>query len=207
MKCKFCSREIANPGALKAHENSCKNNPDRIIRVRSPLAGAKKGGVGYPAWNKGKTKATDVRLRNQKFSTLGHPHSEETKAKLSEVAKSQKRGGYIPGSGRGKSGWYRGIYCSSSWELAVVIYCLDHDVSISRCSEIRTYKIDGKSFKYYPDFVIRSRIVEVKGYHSPISIAKQSFNRDILFVFEKDLKDVFSYVKRIYGKDYIKLYG
>jgi len=38
------------------------------------------------------------------------------------------KGGKRIGSGRGKSGWYKGYWCDSSWELAYVIYNIDHDV-------------------------------------------------------------------------------
>lgn len=51
MPCIYCSREIKNAGSLKAHEMSCKENPNRIQHKHSPLAGAKKGSV---SWNKGK---------------------------------------------------------------------------------------------------------------------------------------------------------
>jgi len=51
MNCIYCNREINNKGSLKAHQNTCKNNPQRIKYVRSPLAGAKKGSI---PWNFGK---------------------------------------------------------------------------------------------------------------------------------------------------------
>lgn len=51
MPCSYCDREIANSGSLKAHEMSCKENPNRVKHKHSPLAGRKKGSV---SWNKGK---------------------------------------------------------------------------------------------------------------------------------------------------------
>lgn len=59
MKCQFCEREISNKGGLIAHQNSCAENPNKITRVRSPNAGAKKGIV---PWNAGK-KQTDKVLK------------------------------------------------------------------------------------------------------------------------------------------------
>jgi hypothetical protein len=50
MECCFCKRVIKNKGSLKAHELSCKVNPNRISFTRSKFAGAKKGSV---PWNKG----------------------------------------------------------------------------------------------------------------------------------------------------------
>lgn len=51
MPCIYCSREIKNAGSLKAHEMSCKENPNRIQHKHSPLSGKKKGAV---SWNKGR---------------------------------------------------------------------------------------------------------------------------------------------------------
>ena len=38
-----------------------------------------------------------------------------------------KTGGIREGAGRSKSGWYKGYYCNSSYELAWVIYSLDNN--------------------------------------------------------------------------------
>ena len=51
MPCIYCNREISNTGSLKAHELSCKLNPNRVQHKHSPLAGKKKGAA---TWNKGK---------------------------------------------------------------------------------------------------------------------------------------------------------
>lgn len=49
--CKFCNKLINNKGSLVSHENCCKQNPNRIQRKRSKLAGQKKGCI---PWNKNK---------------------------------------------------------------------------------------------------------------------------------------------------------
>lgn len=51
MNCQYCNRNITNKGSLANHEKSCVINPNRIKRIRSDLAGAKKGSV---PWNKNK---------------------------------------------------------------------------------------------------------------------------------------------------------
>jgi hypothetical protein len=51
MNCQYCDREIKNYPSLKAHEQTCVNNPNRIRRKRSPNAGAQKGST---PWNAGK---------------------------------------------------------------------------------------------------------------------------------------------------------
>lgn len=59
-------------------------------------------------------------------------HTKDAKDKLSLIAKQKGLGGYVEGSGRGKKGRYKGFYCDSSWELAYVMYCLDHNICIER---------------------------------------------------------------------------
>lgn len=64
MGCAFCQREISNVGSLKAHENTCKENPNRVSYGRSPRAGKQKGSV---AWNKGLKTGTHPSWK-EKFS-------------------------------------------------------------------------------------------------------------------------------------------
>lgn len=51
MNCKYCNRNINNKGSLVSHQNSCKENPNRIPHKRGKDAGQKKGCI---TWNKGK---------------------------------------------------------------------------------------------------------------------------------------------------------
>lgn len=64
MQCKFCSRDISNKGSLVAHEKTCKSNPDRIPKLRSPDAGRRKGCV---PWNKGKTNPDSYKVWREKY--------------------------------------------------------------------------------------------------------------------------------------------
>lgn len=92
-------------------------------------------------WHLGKTKETDPRLLEKAESA-----SKILKAKVDSEGywgcfrKDFDRSNikYIPGpkrgGGRGKSGWYKGFWCDSSWELAFLIYHLEHEIPISRNS-------------------------------------------------------------------------
>jgi hypothetical protein len=214
MQCQFCTREIKNNGSLKAHEMCCKLNPNKITRKRSPSAGAKKG---CTPWNKGETKETNSSLAKQSVTMSERyangelqphrtPHSQETKDKLSRVAKERKLGGYVRGSGRGKKGWYKGYFCDSSWELAYVIYCLDHNISIERNTEIRQYIWNNNIKNYIPDFLVEDKLIEIKGYKTEEWLAKLSANPDVDVMYEKDMQPILSYVTQQYGKDFINLY-
>lgn len=120
-----------------------------------------------------------------------------------------KCGGYRQKGGRGKQGWYKGYYCNSSWELAWIIYNLDHSIPFIRNTKPFDYTFNGKSFKYYPDFFIpqENKYVEIKGYKSPQSDQKLSqFPHLITVLYRNDMAPYISYVQSKYGKDFIKLY-
>ena len=126
--------------------------------------------------------------------------------RISESMKLRGAGGYRKGSGRGKKGWYKGFFCDSTYELAYVIYCLDHDISIKRNTEKRSYVYQGVERNYIPDFIVNGVLVEIKGYNTDQWKAKMRDNPDVQVYYENDLKDVFSYVKSKYGKNFDQLY-
>jgi len=131
--------------------------------------------------------------------------SKVVRAKLSKGTKG-KCGGYKEGSGIGKSGWYKGIYCDSSWELAYVIYCKDHGINIERNKEPRFYIWEGKGLKYFPDFIVEKEIVEIKGRKTKQWEAKISNNPDIKVIYGKEMKPILSYIEGKYGNNFIALY-
>lgn len=167
-------------------------------------------------WNKGLTKETDKRIEKglktlkEHYqqgliipSRLGKHLSKETKLKLS------KCGGYKLGSGRGKQGWYKGYWCDSSWELAYVIYNLEHDIKFDRNKEGFEYEFENKKYKYYPDFILEDgTYVEIKGYLDKKNNAKiNSFNKKLIVIDKKGIQEYINYVVEKYGKNYIELYG
>jgi hypothetical protein len=208
--CKFCNREFKNAGGFATHEPYCKLNPDKIQRQRSPNAGAKLGSV---PWNKGLSgdarckhkEETKIKLKGS-AGVARTPDAElERRRKISEKCKG-KTGGYRQGSGRGKKGWYKGFFCDSSYELAYVIYCIDHGIPIVRNTEYRTYVHNGEIKNYLPDFIVNRKLVEIKGYRTDQWEAKLNSNPDITVLYENDLIYIFEYVKSVYGKGFIKLY-
>ena len=120
---------------------------------------------------------------------------------------SRKIGGYRPTAGRGKHGWYKGIWCDSSYELAFLIYHLDHNIKIERCQERFPYTFEGKNYTYNPDFIVNDEIIEIKGFIKAQTIAKINQSPlKIKVLIRKDLAEHFEYVIDKYGKDFIKLY-
>lgn len=121
----------------------------------------------------------------------------------------QTSGGYRPGSGRSKSGYYQGIYCGSTYELCWVIYNLDHNIKFTRFEGA----IENQELKYYPDFLMddKKTIVEIKGFERQESVDKkiklaESFGYTVKVLRYDDLSYAFEYVKEKYTKEFRTLY-
>ena len=111
-------------------------------------------------------------------------------------------GGYREGSGRSKSGYYKGIYCGSTYELCWVIHSLDHGIEFTRFPG----RLERDGLRYYPDFLLidGKTIIETKGYEKQDSVDRktklaESFGYDVRVLRKEDLEYAFSYVKSKYG--------
>ena len=109
-----------------------------------------------------------------------------------------RRGGIREGSGRSKSGHYKGIYCGSSYELAFLIWNLDHNISIKRCSQSFEYLFNDETHRYYPDFEIDNTFYEIKGRTSEVDAIKIAAASAIM-IDKEDIKPYIEYVASKYN--------
>ena len=213
-----CSKSVNScPEMRRKNSEGIKNYCKTHKRVSSHRMKGKPGwNKGKPAWNKGKTAKTDERIAiigaKNKISMLGksHPQSEETRRKISKAMKENGSGGLRRGSGRGKKGWYKGYYCDSTWELAYIIYNLEHNIRFKRNTKSFDYIFNGENKKYYPDFLLETgEYVEVKGYYTKQFSAKvEQFPKEFsLLIYDKSgMKPFIDYVVDKYGKNFHNLY-
>lgn len=113
-----------------------------------------------------------------------------------------KMGGVRQGSTRGKSGKYQGIYCDSTYELAFVIYNLDHGNSIQRYGKYFDYYDPDRNghFKFFPDFLVNDQIIEIKNYFRNIDTYKLSgTDGSVIIKYKQDLQEIFEYVEKKTG--------
>lgn len=153
-----------------------------------------------------------ITKNNKTRFRAGQANTEEAeiirRKRISNTMKNNpKAGGLREGSGRGRKGWYKGIFCDSSWELAFVIYCIEHSIPIKRCDVIKTYIYNGIQHKYIPDFIINNNeIIEIKGFTTEQWFAKLKQNPDIKPLYKNDIEPYINYVVKKYGKNYTELY-
>ncbi len=203
--CRYCGKYFAFHDRLILHEESCEKNLNRID-CRT-------------AWNKGLTKETSPiikrnadnisnRIKNGEiigcFGLKGcnnYGSRPEVKSKISKSMKGNSNNNPNK-TGRGKKGWYKGFFCSSSYELAFVIYCLDNNIPIERCNLVYDYEYEGKHHRYYPDFIVNNTIVEIKGFFTEKVKAKTDsvIDRPIVVLYKDDLESVFEYIYSTYNK-------
>lgn len=127
----------------------------------------------------------------------------ERRRKISETMKNNPLcGGNREGSGRGHKGMFHGIYCDSSWELAFVVYYVEHNLYIERCNEKRNYNFNGENRVYIPDFKTSDGIIEIKGYSTKQWVEKLRQNPDIKVYYESDMQPYLEYVESKYGKKF-----
>lgn len=109
-------------------------------------------------------------------------------------------GGYRKGSARGKSGYYKGIWCDSTYELVYLIYNIDNGADIKRNTLKFSYNYNGKTHKYLPDFIVNGELVEIKNFWSEIVQAKlDCVPEKISILYYDDLEEMMSYVDKNYG--------
>lgn len=201
---KYCSRQCANSRSWSKSDKDKKS----ISAINSPLV--------LKANQNKRIGCTTEKLCPICSSKFIVPNSEITKIFCSRECynldvnfkfKKKSPGGYRAGSGRSKSGWYKNIWCDSSWELAWVIYQLDHKIYFNRNHKGFDYIFNNNKHKYYPDFKTKDSFIEIKGRLTDKDKHKiNQFPSKLKVLFRRDLKNVFNYVIKKYGGDFIKLY-
>ena len=106
-----------------------------------------------------------------------------------------------------KKGYYQGIWCDSSWELAFVVYNIEHNILFTRNDEGFPYTWKGGNHLYYPDFILSDgSYIEIKGQITEKDKAKLFyFKHDIKLIERNKIKTYLKYVRNKYGKDFPKI--
>lgn len=116
---------------------------------------------------------------------------------------------------------YDGVKFDSSWELAVYIWLIDHNIVFEyqpTTPEFWYFTEDGKKHRYFPDFKIAGKIVELKGDNAFTKDGKPVKNgwldweakykcmleNGIKIWRKKEVQPYLEYVSEKYGHDYLK---
>jgi len=188
-------------GSGKYCSRSCANSRTFSDESKKKMSLANKGNLPK---NKGKKLRWEI--SNCLHCGGDIHHYKSTPKKYHAECWKSASGGLRKGSGRGKSGWYKGYWCDSSYELAWVIYQLEHNRPFNRNKIEYEYQWNGKIRKYLPDFIQNNEIIEIKGFMTEQTKVKLKSVPNLKILFKSDLKIEFDYVETKYGKNFIELY-
>lgn len=173
-------------------------------------------GVDNPA----KSAVVQTKIRKTLFKKLGVTHQMKNNTIREKTSKTciAKYGKICFPQARYR---YDNETFDSSWELAFYIYYKNYNFSIIRNkTKFFTYSYNGKSYKYFPDFLIQNRIFEIKGPHffdrngkmiNPFNSTdngrvaeKQKCIEQNNVILLKDCAKYLRYINKKYGKNFLK---
>ena len=119
------------------------------------------------------------------------------------IVKTKLEKGYYDDPNRhfvtSKCGYYKGIYCGSTYELVYTIYNLDHNIPFERNKKGFPYEYDGRVHTYYPDYITSDGYIEIKGrWTDKVDAKLAAVDEPIKILYKKDLKYAFDYVSKTY---------
>ena len=224
-RCEFCDRTFKNKGCRNQHQSFCKNNPNKTVKSDKYYESLKTRKKTKPTYKKEnfvcefcKKEFFTVNFaftRHRKCCEMNPNRIEDASSHKGSKVSDKTRllwkkngtiGGYRKGAGRGKKGYYKGLYCMSTWELAWVVYQLEHGQKVEQCKERFEYIMDEEVHHYTPDFVINGIYYEIKNWHRPDTDFKVSqFPKDktlILIEGKEQNKMFLEYAKNKYGANF-----
>lgn len=113
------------------------------------------------------------------------------------------------GQGRSRSGYWKGFFCNSTYELVYYIYMTEHGYKVERNTKRYEYEWDGNKRQYYPDFLVNGKLVEVKGYWTEQVQTKIKAVTDlpIEVLYYKDLEHMMQYIDSKYNTSHHPKYN
>lgn len=219
--CRYCGKIKDTYIQLRRHENRCKFNKNRCNNINHGTTGHKwitngKEQLFMPkedvepyitsGWRFGQSDIVKNRrkgIATYKYGIASTQEKEkERKLKISLAMKGNKNWMFNKTRGNGKKGWYHGIFCDSSWELAYVVYHIEHKLSIKRSSLRLEYFYNNKKHIYIPDFETSEGIIEIKGRKTKQSEEKRKQYPDIKVIDKESIKMYLDYVIEKYGNNF-----
>ena len=206
---RFCSQSCANGRSKSVEERRRIGSGVIKTRKENPISAEK---IREIASHVHESSVKNYESNPKYCSVCGKQLSYERRFNktCSDECYETTRGGLRHGSDTGKHGWYKGHYCDSSYELAYVIYHLDHSLPFERNKKSYEYiGEDGKLHEYYPDFIEDNKLVEIKGYVTDEVYLKIAAVTDmpVRLLTLDDIQYMIEYVKETYNcSDITSLY-
>lgn len=171
---RFCSGRCARGFSTRAKRKSING------QVQLALSGRKVGnaakGAHYPYSGSCGHCGAEYEVSNWQDARRKYCSDEcRTRGRTESLSKALKGkcGGVRRGSGRGHGGWYRGVWCDSTYELAYLAWCELRGITVTRNKQF--FRYGAQQRRYFPDFVHEDgSLVEIKGFVTAESREKEA---------------------------------
>lgn len=205
---RFCSRSCANANHPKS-KHSIEAREKSIARGKAQREANVQEYLHNP--NICEVCGTELNYDHRKRKTCSTKCANELISMKSSYSAARHGGNnnMMGTRGTARYGTYRGTHCDSSYELAFLIYCIDHNINIVRNTDGFPYLYSGKMHTYYPDFKVNNSYIEIKNYNSARVQAKINalpLNISYFILYLNDIKPCIDYCIETYGKDFTSLY-
>jgi hypothetical protein len=214
VKSEFCSRECARSYSTKIKRDEISKKVSDKLKGR--LVGNAITKIGYTsidkaieAYNKNPKRCEfcdkELPFERRQRKTCSRKCQDELwklwlKANKTMMAEKGFCGGYRKGAARGKSGYYKGIWCDSTYELVYLIYNLDNGIDIRRNTLKFPYSHNGKNHEYIPDFRVNGELVEIKNFWTEVVQVKlECVPEKISILYYDELEEMMQFVDEKYG--------
>lgn len=162
-KCKFCGEIFETRQLMAAHDKICSKRDYPVPNQKYIIDenGKRHLAPGCTTWNKGLTKETNKilekasqtfiqHIKDGTYKPIGHPHTEERKQKMRELAIKRHLGGWHTS----KTIEYKGIKLDSTYELNVAKNLDENQIKWERPKYLLWKDQNGLEHRYYPDFYL-----------------------------------------------------
>lgn len=165
-------------------------------------------------WNRSDVKEQQEKTFLEKYGSKCYLHTNAYKEKMIELHGADNPN-YCEDIevNRFRKYYYDGTNFDSSWELAYYIWLKDHNIQFSfhRSLTYFEYEYACKIHRYYPDFILDDKIVEIKSPYllrlmqtkGTIDEAKYNCMKSHNVVIISDCQKYVNYVENKYGKDFL----
>lgn len=196
---RFCCRQCSNS---RTHTEESKLKTSQSMKKRKIKLSSKEKLIRS---NKQKQLRYVSYMQNPRICKVCNslvPYERRNKNYCSRNCAYANSGGYRENSSYGKRGNYKGIHCDSTYELAFLIYCFDHNVKVIRNKDYFKYFYRDKWRKYFPDFYLPDYdvYIETKGRVNEVVYAKaNALPEGKLILLDTDgLETIFKYIRENY---------
>jgi len=205
MNCKYCEKKCKNNLSRAAHQNHCKNNPDKLdytgknnpsygIKRENQYTKAKRLGLPKPKMSEESRKKISVGAIKAAKKYWSDPNNKKRQSEIMKEAVLKYPDSYSASnvSGRAKITEYNGIKLKGSWELETAKYLDRENIKWTNSIEPIPYEWNDNWHLYFPDFYLSDYDIylEVKGYERERDRCKWKSIDNLIIIKLKEINEI-----------------